>query len=71
MTTLFKLLLLTIIVSSCLVSIFTFDLATLSVEVNGGLLSAVLENRMISGIIVGILLLGLVGQKMISHERTS
>ena len=70
MVTLLKLLLLAIVVSSVLISVFSFDLATVSMEVNTDFLNSILENRIVSGI-TGILLLGLVGQKMLSYERTS
>ena len=71
MVTLFKILIAAIILSSCAISMMSFDMASLSIELNGNLLNFFRENDLAIGIIGGILLIGFIAQKKMTPERTS
>lgn len=71
MTTVFKVLIATIILSSCAISMMSFDLASLSIEMNGDFLNFFRENDLAIGIISGILLIGFIASKKMNPEHTS
>ena len=71
MITLFKILIATLILTSCAISMMTFDMASLSIKVNGDFLNFFRENDLAIGIIGGILLIGFIAEKKMSSERTS
>ena len=49
----------------------SFDMASLSVQMNGNLLNFVRENDLAIGIIGGILLIGFIAQKKMTPERSA
>ena len=71
MITLFKILIATLILTSCAISMMSFDMASLSVQMNGNLLNFVRENDLAIGIIGGILLIGFIAQKKMTPERSA
>ncbi|MDG2170003.1 MAG: hypothetical protein P8L44_19005 [Opitutales bacterium] len=71
MATLFKILIATLILTSCAISMMSFDMASLSVQMNGDFLSFFRENDLAIGIIGGILLLGFIAQKKMTPEHTA
>ena len=71
MVTLFKILIAVIILLSGAISVMSYDMASLSMELNGSLINFFRENDLAIGIIGGILLIGFIVQKMMSFERTS
>ncbi|QXD24788.1 hypothetical protein F7C95_02475 [Opitutia bacterium ISCC 51] len=68
MITLFKILIATLILTSCAISIMSFDMASLSVQMNGDFLNFFRENDLAIGIIGGILLIGFIAQKRMATE---
>ena len=71
MVTLFKLLIATLILTSCAISFMSFDMASLSIKMNGDFISYFRENQLVIGVIGGILLLGFIAQKKMSPERSA
>jgi hypothetical protein len=68
MITLFKILIATLILTSCAISMMSFDMASLSVQLNGDFLNFFRENDLAIGIIGGILLIGFIAQKRMATE---
>ena len=68
MITLFKILIATLILTSCAISMMSFDMASLSVQMNGDFLNFFRENDLAIGIIGGILLIGFIAQKRMATE---
>ena len=68
MITLFKILIATLILTSCAISMMSFDMASLSVQMNGEFLNFFRENDLAIGIIGGILLIGFIAQKRMATE---
>ena len=71
MATLFKILIATIIITSCAISFMSFDLASLSISLDGNLVKFVHENDLAVGIVGGILLLGIIATRKMPNEHVS
>ena len=71
MVTLFKILIAAIILTSCAISLMSFDMASLSVQLNGDFLNFFRQNDLAIGIVGGILLIGFIATKRMNSESTS